>query len=355
MAAKKPTTAKKASKGQYRFSFGPWNIHEGADPFGPATRDSFSFAEKIKTYRKLGFTGVQFHDDDIVPADLPYKQAIAGAKEIKKVLDSEGLVTEFVAARLWEDARGDDGAFTNNDAACRKWAIDRWKRSIDLGNVMGTSNAVYWPAREGTYIREAKDAALAIDRIVEALNKLLDYDAKLKMMIEPKPNEPMDVAYLPTIGHAVAVAYRTKDHKRVGALVESAHAVLANLDPSDEMAYAISHKKLWSVHLNDQNSLKYDQDKSFGSANLRRAFNQVQVLENAAFGTRGEFVGLDVKVMRTQKKERSFEHLRNSREIFLKLVQVARSVNLKEVERLRAERDYETLDRMILDHLLGMR
>ena len=29
----------------YRFSFGPWNIHSGADPFGPPVRDEFSFAE----------------------------------------------------------------------------------------------------------------------------------------------------------------------------------------------------------------------------------------------------------------------------------------------------------------------
>ncbi len=27
---------------QFRFSFGPWNIHEGADPFGPTVRDMLS-------------------------------------------------------------------------------------------------------------------------------------------------------------------------------------------------------------------------------------------------------------------------------------------------------------------------
>ena len=37
-------------KTKYRFSFGPWNIHEGADPFGPAVRDSFSFDEKLKLF-----------------------------------------------------------------------------------------------------------------------------------------------------------------------------------------------------------------------------------------------------------------------------------------------------------------
>ena len=52
---------------KYRFSFGPWNIHEGADPFGPTVRQPSSFAKKLKKYRELGFEGVQFHDDDAVP------------------------------------------------------------------------------------------------------------------------------------------------------------------------------------------------------------------------------------------------------------------------------------------------
>lgn len=340
-------------KATYRFSFGPWNIHEGADPFGPTVRAPFTWDEKIKTYRKLGFTGVQFHDDDVADASLPFARAMERAREVKKILDGEGLEAEFTAPRLWEDERGIDGAFTANDEKVRRWAVDRTKRSIDIGNVLGTHRMVIWPAREGTYIREAKDAVLAYDRFVDYLNKALSYDKKIRILIEPKPNEPMDMAYCPTIGHAIGLAYRTKDPKRVGALIESAHAILANLDPSDEMAYAISHKKLWSVHLNDQNSLKFDEDKVFGSANLRRALNQVMVLDDAGFGSEGEYVGLDIKAMRTQKRENSFLHLKNSREIFLKLVKVARSINRKQVEALRAERDYETLDRLILDHLMG--
>ena len=97
-----------------------------------------------------------------------------------------------------------------------------------------------------------------------------------------KPNEPMDQAYLPTPGHFLALCYRASDPARCGVLIESAHSILAGLDPSDDMAYTLWHKKLWSVHLNDQNGLKYDQDKTFGSVDLRRAFNQVWVLERAA-------------------------------------------------------------------------
>jgi xylose isomerase len=97
--------------GTYRFSFGPWNIHQGADPFGPVVRDEMEFGAKLKFYKKLGFDGMQFHDDDAVPKmnDLSAKQVAGEAKALKKTLDSEGLVAEFIAPRLWEDPRTIDG------------------------------------------------------------------------------------------------------------------------------------------------------------------------------------------------------------------------------------------------------
>ena len=92
---------------------------------------------------------------------------------------------------------------------------------------------------------------------------------------------------------------------------------LQALDPSDEMGFALSFNKLWTVHLNDQNGLKFDQDKSFGSVDIRRALNQVRILDKHDYGKNGEWVGLDVKAMRTQKDAVATKHLSNSKEIFL--------------------------------------
>ena len=210
-----------------------------------------------------------------------------------------------------------------------------------------------WLAREGTYIREAKDSKRAVDLLVEAINELLDYDAEVRLAIEPKPNEPMDQAFIPTTGHAVGLAYLCSDPGRVGVNIESAHVILAGLDPSDEMGYALAHKKLWTVHLNDQNGLKFDEDKPFGSVDLRRAFNQVRILDEYDYGQKGEFVGLDVKALRTQRREVSTKHLAHSREIFLKLVELVRSLDKAKVESLVRQRDYEELDMLIINHLMG--
>ena len=218
---------------------------------------------------------------------------------------------------------------------------------------MGTRLIVLWLAREGTYIRESKNAMDAYRHLIEAINGMLQHDPHVQMAIEPKPNEPMDHAYVPTIGHALALAHQTVDPARVGGLIETAHALLAGLDPSDEMAFALAAGKLWSVHLNDQNGLKFDQDKSFGAANLRGAYNQVRVLELAKYADTGRFIGLDVKAMRTQKAEAACQHLTNSRAIFLKLVDKVRSFPDDLGRQCIADRDYEALEFAVLEHLLG--
>jgi xylose isomerase len=341
---------------EYRFSFGPWNISEGADPFGPDVRPAFPHEEKYALYRGLGFEGMQFHDDDVVPGldDLSPEQILSQAAAVKTILSNQGLTPEFVAPRLWFAPQTVDGGYTSNSAADRAYAWDRTKKCIDIARAIDSKAIVLWLAREGSYIREAKDAKLAYQRLLDTLNAILAYDPQIEVWIEPKPNEPTDQAYVPTIGHAIALAYATTDPTRVKGLIETAHALLAGLDPSDEMAFALAHDKLASVHLNDQNGLKYDQDKNFGSANLRGAFNQVRVLEEAGYGSRGEFVGLDVKTMRTQAGSPVTAHLSNSREIFLWLVAKYRSLDHATVTALREARDYEALELHLIRHLLGI-
>ena len=338
----------------YTFSFGPWNIHEGADPFGPPVRPSLAFDEKLALYKQLGFDAVQLHDDDAVP-DLDHlsaAQIAAAASALKQKLDDHGLLTEIIAPRLWEHPLTVDGAYTANDAQARAYARDRSRKMLDIAQALEVKLVVLWLAREGTYQREAKDAVRAVDLLTGAIDDMLAYAPALRIAIEPKPNEPMDLAYIPTIGHAIALGFRTQAPERVGALVESAHAILAGLDPADEMAFALAYDKLWSVHLNDQNGLKFDQDRAFGSVNLRRAFDQVLVLDDQRYYEKG-IVGLDVKALRTQPADLALKHLINSRDTFLWLVERVRSLDREALRQCIAARDYEALDRLVIEHLMG--
>lgn len=343
----------RVGKAQFRFSAGPWNIHSGADPFGPPVRDEFTWDEKLRIFEKLDFDGVQFHDDDVCSADLGPRETAVATREVRKQLRDHGLAPEFVAPRLWEHPHTIDGGWTSNCPRLRAYALERSQRAIDIALELGTRKIVLWPAREGTYVREAKDPLVSYRRYLDYLNALLRHDRSVLILGEMKPNEPMDAAYAPTPGHFLALGANTVDPRRVGVLIESAHSMLAGIDPSDDMALCLSVGKLWGVHLNDQDGLKFDEDKAFGAVNLRRAFNQVWVLARGGFGAKGEYVGLDVKAMRTQKKEVSMRHLENSLRFFKDLCGVVGRLDTARIEGFRAARDYEALEAYIVGRLMG--
>src|ERR1041385_2489271 len=185
----------------YRFCFGPWNISEGQDPYGPALRRPASFHWKLAQLKKLGFDAMMFHDDDAMP-DIDSKsgsQIRKEANELRKRLQDEGVAAEMVAPRLWFAPETIDGGYTSNDQQHRQYAIDRSLRAIDIANILGTDILVLWLAREGTYIREAKKGRHSMELLGGAFDKMRAHNKGIRLPIEPKPNEPMDHAYLPTI------------------------------------------------------------------------------------------------------------------------------------------------------------
>ena len=64
-------------------------------------------------------------------------------------------------------------------------------------------------------------------------------------------------------------------------------------------------------------------------------------------------IGLDVKAMRTQPAEIATKHLRNSMLVFLRLVEIVRSLDDERIQELINSRDYEELDWLLLSSLMG--
>ncbi|WP_239617698.1 TIM barrel protein [Cohnella mopanensis] len=340
----------------FKFSVGPWNVHNGADTYGPAVRSEIDIEEKMKTFADMGFSAIQFHDDDAVPGmnELSDEEIKLEARKMRALLDKYNLVAEFVAPRLWMDPHTIDGGYMSTSEKDREFALWRSYRSIDIANELGCDKIVLWLAREGTLCAESKSPVEATKQLVDAINKMLSYDNNIKVLIEPKPNEPIDRSICGTMGHVLAVSAATIDPSRVGGLVESAHAVLAGLDPSHEMGFAMALNKLWGVHLNDQNGLKFDQDKSFGVENLRQAFNQIKILKENNYGSNGEYVGLDVKAMRTTVDKDSYKHLENSLKIVKALEDKVSRFDYEFQKKCVETRDFEGLEMYVMNLLMGI-
>ena len=341
---------------KFKFSVGPWNVHTGTDSYGPETRQPIDLETKFAKFAELGFSAVQFHDDDAVPDmnNMTEGEIKEYARGMKKLLDKYGLAAEFVAPRLWMDPHTKDGGFMSTRKEDREFALWRACRSIDIANELGTDLIVLWLAREGTLCAESKSPVWATRQLVDAINKMLEYDPKIRVCIEPKPNEPIDRSICGTMGHVMAISAATIDPKRVGGNLESAHAILAGLDPANEIGFALAFDKLFTVHLNDQNGIRYDQDKTFGVENLRQAFNQVKVLVENNYGSRGEYVGLDVKAMRTTSDEDGYEHLKNSLAVFRALEDKVARYDYDYANKLIADLKFEQLEMYTMNLLMGI-
>ena len=92
------------------------------------------------------------------------------------------------------------------------------------------------------------------------------------------------------------------------------------------------------------------------AVDTRRAFfrkHVIQVLEEGGYGHDGEYVGLDVKTFRTQKQPNDAAHLANSKRFFELMLHKVRSFDRRKEAEFIGKRDYEGLERMVIEHLLG--
>ena len=87
--------------------------------------------------------------------------------------------------------------------------------------------------------------------------------------------------------------------------------------------------------------------------NLRSAFNQIKILVENKYWEKG-YVGLDVKAMRTTSDEDSYEHLKNSLEIFKALEEKVDRYDYAYADKLIAERKFEQLEMYVNRLIMGV-
>ena len=316
-------------KAEDRFTFGLWTVgNTGGDPFGDNVREKKSPADLVYLLGDVGAYGVNFHDNDLIPIDATPQEAADIKKAFKKALADTGLVVPMATTNLFYNPVFRDGAFTANNAAVRKFALQKTMRSIDLGVEMGAKIIVFWGGREGVESDATKDPITAIKRNREAMNFLckyaIDQGYDVRFALEAKPNEPRGDLYLSTTGHMLAFI-ETLDHpEMVGVNPELAHESMAGLNFMHGVAQAIDAGKLFHIDLNDQAFGRYDQDYRFGAVNLKGAFFLVKLLEDNNYKGSRHF---DAHAYRTEDYEGVKDFARGCMRTYLILKEKAKLFN----------------------------
>jgi xylose isomerase len=388
MTAFRPTAADK-------FTFGLWTVaNRGRDPFGEAVRPPIDPVSAVRHLSGLGAWGVNFHDNDLVPIDATAAERDRIVGDFKRALDDHGMAVPMATTNLFFDPVFKDGAFTSHQAGVRAYAVQKTMRAMDLGVELGATTYVFWGGREGAEVDAAKDPVEAIKRFRDAVNFLCEYarDRKypLRFALEAKPNEPRGDLYFPTTASYLAFI-ETLDHPdMVGVNPEVAHEHMIGLNFYHVIAQAIEAGKLFHIDLNDQKFGRFDQDLRFASESIKVLFFVVKLLEESGYDGPRHF---DAHAYRTESVDGVWDFARGCMRTYLILKDKARQFAAdREIQAVLAEirqespedaallqpysraaadallgrqfdrgqlasraRNYERLDQLVIDLLLGVR
>src|SRR5262245_24390250 len=158
---------------EHKFSFGLWTVaNRGRDPFGEAVRPTLPPVEAVRLLAEVGASGVNLHDNDLVPIDATPQERDQIVREFSAACEVNSITVPMATVNLFFDPVFRDGAFTANDAAVRAYAVQKTMRAMDIGAELGAKVFVLWGGREGTETDACRRPDEAIKRLREAINYL---------------------------------------------------------------------------------------------------------------------------------------------------------------------------------------
>jgi xylose isomerase len=298
-------------KREDHFTTGLWcTAFNGREVFGTPVRPPLDPMDNIRGLARIGCYGFAYHDDDLVPYGSSAAESDRILAEAERVMQGEGITNTMATCNLFEQPVFKDGAFTSNDVRIRAYAVQKSMRAIDIGARLGASTYVMWGGREGLEVESSKNPVESVKRYREAVEFLAHYiqdqGYRMRIAIEPKPNEPRGDIFLATIGHVLAFISTLDASIRdlVGVNPEIQHSRMAGMNTVHEVAQALEMGKLYHFDLGAQKPTRYDQDLRFGSEDIKESFFIVKLLEDHAWSGPRHF---DVKPYRADTVDEVFD------------------------------------------------
>lgn len=329
----------KNKSGKQGVGAGVWNLGAGRDPFGGPTREEIPVLDRIPMLAEAGITYIEAHDVEISGEDIP---------KAKALLKKHGLKMGMYTPSFFADPIFKDGAMTSNDRAVREHALHNAFHAVDATVELGAEVMVFWNGREGFDFMLGKDGQQSVRRMIDGFNTVGRYALKRygkkapRFALEPKPNEPRANMYLSNVGEALYLISRLDKSVQplFGINPETAHSRMAGLDYLWDVEMCLEAGKLFHIHLNSQDTTRYDQDLPFGYTEPLKDLALCVVLQDAKWPG---ILAFDVKAPRTDRQEDIADILRTSAANLQRLWNKALKVNRKKIAEFRATQRYTAL------------
>lgn len=182
--------------------------------------------------------------------ELRYPGDLADPQAVKAALERNHL---GIAAINFASVRPDRwlrGAWSSTKPEERRAAVDDFKRCIDLARELGAPRITNCPLNDGIDYAFELDFARAYDTAAECYAEIADHDPSFPICIEYKISEPRVRSLLGNAGETAAFC-QIVNRDNLGVTLDVGHALFANENASQSAALLAKAKRLFYVHLND--------------------------------------------------------------------------------------------------------
>src|ERR1700730_9860683 len=327
---------------------GVWNLGPGTDPFGGPTRETIKILDRLPILAEAGISYYEAHD-----VEIPFDEV----ESARKRADKCGLTCGMYTPSYFADPIFKDGAMTSSEKAVRRLAIDNGKQAVDGAVALGAKVVVFWNGREGFDFVLTKNGQESFRRLVDGFNEVAfyakeKYGDKVRLAVEPKPNEPRANMYLATVGEVLYLISRLDaSHQALfGVNPETAHSRIAGLDYLWDVEMCLEAGKLFHIHLNSQDGQRYYQDLLFGYTEPLKDLALLVVLQDAGYEN---ILAFDIKAPRTDEPKYVADIIEVSAQNLVWLWERALAVDRAVIQELRQEKRNTALAGYLSKSLYG--
>jgi xylose isomerase len=190
--------------------------------------------------------------DGLSALDLNFPQQTEDVdrRELRARIADRGLNLNGYAMRYGDDPAFRSGAFTNQDAAIRRRAIDLTRRGLDEAREVGGSVLTLWLGQDGVDHPFGADYARLWDLEVDGIRQVAEHGGDFAVSIEYKPSEPRAISVLPNVA-ATLLAIEEAGQPNLGVTLDFGHVLEADESPALAAALVARRSRLLGLHLND--------------------------------------------------------------------------------------------------------
>lgn len=209
-------------------------------------------------FKVLGLPFYCFHDEDVTEAsDTPDELSNNFKRQTDRLAgyqEESGVKLLWGTAKLFGNPRYAAGGLTNPDPEVAACAIRQIRDCLEATHKLGGSNYVLWGGREGYDTLLNTDLTRELENFGRFLAMTVEHKHKIgfngKILIEPKPHEPMYHQYDFDVATIYGFLKRFDLLGEVHVNIEPNHATLSGHSFSHEVATAVSLDMMGSIDIN---------------------------------------------------------------------------------------------------------